>query len=121
MRPLGDAAERFAGAADAMAARIDRMLSADAIDRVAASRIDQALMKTERAFLDAAGLPGRPWYRHQLFAPKPTYEPEILPGVSESLRARDGKQLATQVAHLVAALDRAAARLASDLDARGSR
>jgi N-acetylated-alpha-linked acidic dipeptidase len=95
MRPLGDAVDRFAAAADAMAARIDRMLSTDAVDRVVASRIDQALMKTERAFLDAAGLPGRPWYRHQLFAPKPTYEPEILPGVSEALRARDGKQLAT--------------------------
>ena len=57
-------------------------------------------MKTERAFLDAAGIPGRPWYRHLLFAPKPTYAPEVLPGVTEALDARDPTQLEAQVAHL---------------------
>ncbi len=68
-------------------------------------------MKTERAFLDAAGLPGRPWYRHLLFAPKPTYAAEVLPGVTETLGAHDRKQLDIQVGRLVAALGRAAACL----------
>ena len=120
LRPLTIAADRFAAAAAATDARIDALLAAGAPDRRAAARLDETLLKTERAFLDPAGLPGRPWYRHQLFAPKPSYEPEVLPGVTEALAARDEKQLATQVVHLVAALSRAAAILeavaGSDLD-----
>lgn len=55
--------------------------------------------------------PGRPWYRHVIYAPKPTYAPEVLPGVSEALDAGNLKQLADQVARLATALDRAAAVL----------
>jgi N-acetylated-alpha-linked acidic dipeptidase len=111
LRPLIGAVDRFAAAAAAAEGRIGALLSSDAPDRRAAAQLDEALMKTERAFLDAAGLPGRPWYRHLLFAPKPTYAAEVLPGVTEALAARDKKQLATQVSHLVSALGRAAALL----------
>jgi len=62
----------------------------------------------ERAFLDADGIPGRPWYRHLIYAPKPTYAPEVLPGVAEAIDAGDRARLASQVARLIAALDRAA-------------
>jgi N-acetylated-alpha-linked acidic dipeptidase len=68
-------------------------------------------MNTERAFLHPGGIPGRPWYRHLVYAPKPTYAPEVLPGVAEAIAARDRRRLDTQVAHFVAALDRAAAIL----------
>ena len=111
LRPLASSVDRFASAADAAGRRVDALLAADAPDRRATALLDEVLMKTERAFLDAAGLPGRPWYRHLLYAPKPTYAPEVLPGVAEALEAHDGKQLATQVARLVAALGRAAAIL----------
>jgi N-acetylated-alpha-linked acidic dipeptidase len=111
LRPLIGAAERFDAAAGAMGRRVDALLTADTADRRAAARLDEALIKTERAFLDPAGLPGRPWYRHLLFAPKPTYEPEVLPGVTEALAAGDRSRLDEQVAHLIRALDRAAAAL----------
>jgi len=68
---------------------------------------------TERAFLDPAGIPERPWYRHLLYAPKPTYAAEVLPGVSEALEAKDRARLDGQVAALAAALNRAAAVLAA--------
>ena len=45
--------------------------------------IDPALIAAEGALLDRDGLPGRPWYRHLIYAPKPTYAPEVLPGVAE--------------------------------------
>jgi len=90
---------------------MDALLASGAPDRRAAALLDDALIHTERAFIDTAGLPGRPWYRHLLFAPKPTYAPEVLPGVIESLRAHDRKELSVQVAHLVTALGRAAAIL----------
>jgi len=111
LRPLTAAADRFAAAAKAAGARMDALLASGAPDRRAAALLDDALIHTERAFIDTAGLPGRPWYRHLLFAPKPTYAPEVLPGVIESLRAHDRKELSVQVAHLVTALGRAAAIL----------
>jgi N-acetylated-alpha-linked acidic dipeptidase len=101
----------WAGGAAAAGSRIDALLATDAPDRRSAALLDDTLIKTERAFLDAAGLPGRPWYRHLLFAPKPTYAPEVLPGVTESLEVHDSKQLVTQVARLVTALGHAAALL----------
>ena len=111
LRPLTGAVDRFAAAAAAAGARFDALLANDAPDRRATALLDETLIKTERAFLDPAGLPGRPWYRHLLFAPKPTYAPEVLPGVTEALDAGDDKRLATQVTRLVAALERAAAIL----------
>ena len=111
LRPLASAADRFAAAAAAAGTRVDTLLASDAADRRAASALDDTLIKVERAFLDPSGLPGRPWYRHLVFAPKPTYAPEVLPGIVEAMDVRDGKQLRTQVARLVAALVRAAALL----------
>jgi N-acetylated-alpha-linked acidic dipeptidase len=111
LRPLTAAVDRFSASATTAGARIDALLAGDAPDRRTASLLDEALMKTERAFLDSSGLPGRPWYRHLLFAPRPTYAPEVIPGVTEMLEAHDDKQLVTQVTHLVTALERAAASL----------
>ena len=74
--------------------------------------MDALLVRAERAFLDPAGIPGRPWYRHLIYAPKPTYAAEVLPGVAEALEAGDRKRLDDQVSRLTAALTRAAAVLA---------
>jgi N-acetylated-alpha-linked acidic dipeptidase len=108
LRPLTAAVSRFTASADAARHRMTTLLAADPLDRAAAVRLDESLMRTERAFLDAAGLPGRPWYRHLLFAPQPSYAPEVLPGITEAMEAHDGPQLSTQVGRLVAALGRAA-------------
>jgi N-acetylated-alpha-linked acidic dipeptidase len=111
LRPLTAAVDRFAVAAGGAGTRMDALLATDTPDRSAAVLLNAALIETERAFLDPAGLPGRPWYRHLLFAPKPTYAPEVLPGVAEALATRNAKELSTQVTRLAAALDRAAAIL----------
>jgi N-acetylated-alpha-linked acidic dipeptidase len=111
LRPLTGAVDRFARAAQAAGSRIDALLAGEAPDGGTAARFDAGLMKTERAFLDASGLPGRPWYRHQLFAPKPTYAPEVLPGVTEALTAGNRTLVEIQVTALVRALDRATGQL----------
>jgi N-acetylated-alpha-linked acidic dipeptidase len=92
--------KRFAEAASRAAARQD-------------AGVNAALMKAERALLDPAGIPGRPWYRHQIYAPKFTYAPEVLPGLAEAIDARDAARIAEQEKRLAAALDRAAAALGS--------
>jgi N-acetylated-alpha-linked acidic dipeptidase len=83
-------------------------------DRTALDGINRALMRAERALLDMRGIPGRPWYRHQIYAPKPTYAPEVLPGVAEAVDANDAPRVRQQEENLAAALDRAAAVLKGD-------
>jgi N-acetylated-alpha-linked acidic dipeptidase len=114
LAPARLAASRLAAAADRMARGVDRALGADAADRVRAAAITTALMATERAFTDHDGIPGRPWYRHLIYAPKATYAPEVLPGLAEAIDAGDRERLADQVKHLAAALDRAATRLSME-------
>ena len=93
LRPLDAAADRFAAAADAAGAPDgDAALRRDPRTPGAMAALSRALMSTERAFLDADGIPGRPWYRHLIYAPKPTYAPEVLPGVTEALDAGDRAQ-----------------------------
>jgi N-acetylated-alpha-linked acidic dipeptidase len=114
--------ERLTRAASAVATRAGHAL--DRSDAGALAAINRALMQAERGFLDMQGIPGRPWYRHQIYAPKYTYAPEVLPGLAEALRARDPARIAQQQQRLAAALDRAANALAdsgSGLKAQGSR
>ena len=112
LRAAADAAEKFAAAAEQAGHRVDAMLAAGPPAAPAAAAADSMLMRAERAFLDPAGIPDRPWYRHLLYAPKPTYAAEVLPGVTEAIEAGDRKRLDEQVARLAAALTRAAAILA---------
>jgi N-acetylated-alpha-linked acidic dipeptidase len=107
-----DAAEKFAAAAEEAGHRIDALLAAGPPTAAASAAMDALLIRAERAFLDPAGIPGRPWYRHLIYAPKPTYAAEVLPGVAEALEAGDRRRLEEQVARLADALTRAAAALA---------
>ena len=43
------------------------------------------LLSLERALLDPPGIPGRPWFRHLVYAPLPSYEAETLPAIREAL------------------------------------
>jgi N-acetylated-alpha-linked acidic dipeptidase len=73
--------------------------------------LNARLILVERGLLDPAGIPGRPWYRHLIYAPKYTYAPEVLPGVAEAVDGGDAAHVAAQSARLSAALARAAAAL----------
>ena len=90
---------------------VEHALRASKIDAARAQDLNRALMAAERALTDRAGIPGRPWYRHLIYAPKPTYAPEVLPGIAEAIDAGDRARLTDQVARLAAALDRAGAIL----------
>ncbi len=74
-----------------------------------AERIHKALMKVERALLDPEGLAGRPWFKHLIYAPRPTYKPLVLPALTEAIEAGDSKLANAEVQRLARALNRAAA------------
>lgn len=71
------------------------------------NRINAALMAQERALLDDEGLPDRPWFRHLIYAPMPTYEAETLPGLRHALRAEEEKEWRSEARRLGRALERA--------------
>ena len=47
----------------------DRQEAVRKSDRAQLAKINDALMMAERQFIDARGLRGRAWYKHQIYAP----------------------------------------------------
>ncbi|MDH3530425.1 MAG: folate hydrolase, partial [Acidobacteriota bacterium] len=81
------------------------------------STLDLALYKTERALTSETGLPGRDWFRHQIYAPGfyTGYGVKTLPAVREAIEQRDwdlaGKKIefvANIIENFASEIDRAA-------------
>ncbi len=58
-----------------------------ALDQATIDQVNQVLIQTEKAYLSDAGLPDRPWFKHQLYAPGAYtgYGVKTLPAVRESI------------------------------------
>jgi N-acetylated-alpha-linked acidic dipeptidase len=67
-----------------------------------------ALVGLERALLREEGLPGRPWFRHQVYAPGfyTGYGVKTLPAVREAIEQRDWALVTTQMEIVAKTLDR---------------
>ena len=109
LAPIDAAIARLETAARKMQQRIDAALGTPR--RGATASIDAALIAAERGFIDRDGIPDRPWYRHLIYAPKPTYAAEVLPGIADAIEAGDRARVADQVSRLTAALNRVAGAL----------
>ena len=70
-------------------------------------------MKQERALITSRGLPGRPWFRHQIYAPGLVtgYAVQYLPGIRDAVEQGDEETARTYRDLLLDSL-RAATRLA---------
>jgi N-acetylated-alpha-linked acidic dipeptidase len=77
--------------------------------------LNLALRQAETALLSPAGLPGRPWYRHTIYAPGALtgYAAVVIPGVNEAIDSRNSALAAQQLTELAEALDRAARALSA--------
>ena len=62
-------------------------------------QLDKILMNTERTLTSSAGLPRRPWFKHQIYAPGfyTGYGVKTLPGVREAIEQRNWKEAAEQI------------------------
>jgi N-acetylated-alpha-linked acidic dipeptidase len=103
---LRKSAEQLAAAASAFDEERAKVVSGG--DTAAIASINQRLIRFERAFLDPEGIPGRPWYRHQLYAPKFTYAAQVLPALAEAAESAEPARIAAAEARIVRALERAA-------------
>ncbi|HTS00418.1 MAG TPA: transferrin receptor-like dimerization domain-containing protein, partial [Bacteroidota bacterium] len=72
--------------------------------------LDALYMSFERSLTTAAGLPGRPWYVHAIYAPgKYTgYGVKTLPGVREAIETRKWKEAGEQIVVAAHVLEKAA-------------
>jgi len=56
--------------------------------------VNRLLIESERKFVTQQGLPNRPWYRHQLYAPGfyTGYAAKTMPAVREAMEQKQWKQ-----------------------------
>jgi N-acetylated-alpha-linked acidic dipeptidase len=88
----------------------------------AEATLDDALRQTERAMIREQGLPRRPWFRHQIYAPGyyTGYGVKTLPAVREAIEQRNWAEAEQQIGlvadtinSIAVAIDRATARTQS--------
>ncbi|MEO8927008.1 MAG: transferrin receptor-like dimerization domain-containing protein, partial [Caulobacteraceae bacterium] len=89
-------------AAGAVTLSPDRLAKANAI-----------LQGVEQAMTDERGLPGRPWYRHLIYAPGllTGYGAKTLPGVREAIEGRRWAEATDYIGRTAAVLDAVSGRL----------
>ncbi len=77
------------------------------------ARMSDALSQVERAFLNKEGLPGRPWFKHQLIGPGLTtgYAPWPFPALREAVEKKDKAMFDVESRKVVAALDAGVVKL----------
>jgi N-acetylated-alpha-linked acidic dipeptidase len=66
------------------------------------AKANDAIQRTERALLRDDGLPGREWYRHQIYAPglNTGYAAKTLPGLREAVEAKQWDEANDQAKRL---------------------
>ena len=115
LAPLGRALARLQESAKSYKAAFD---SPDVRARLSSStdtqtKLDQILLNFERSTTRDAGLPRRPWFKHQVYAPGfyTGYGVKTLPGVREAVEQHNWAEAAEQVTLAAQTLERAAAEI----------
>jgi len=88
---LRAAAQAWGAASVALETRAASLVSEDSPRSRVLRRINRALMRQERQLTTRQGIPGRPWFRHQIYAPgiNTGYAAQFLPGIRDALEAGD--------------------------------
>ena len=99
--PVANALARLEVAVRRLDLSVDR-------DYPAIERINQLLYTAEATLLNPRGLPDRPWYRHQIYAPGSFegYGAKTLPAIREAIEYRRYDQVAGAITDLANGLDR---------------
>ena len=112
--PLLNASADLASAAKAFHSALEPIRSGER--KLSESRLrelNQLIFRTERRLIDGRGLPRRPWFRHQIYAPGfyTGYGVKTLPGVREAIEERLWEEAKEQIARTSAALSALAGQI----------
>ncbi|MFZ9262266.1 MAG: transferrin receptor-like dimerization domain-containing protein [Chitinophagaceae bacterium] len=90
---------------------------ADKLDESTLNKLNQLLYQAEQKLLDEKGLPRRPWYRHQIYAPGyyTGYGVKTLPGLREGIEEKNWNETKERIEVLAKALNRFDAALQEGL------
>src|SRR5216684_4259298 len=114
---LSKAAEAYKKAYDEVGARGDLAKASASVQE-----LNHLLMDSERRLTNPEGLPGRTWFKHEIYAPGQYtgYEAKTIPGVREALELKRWKEAEEQVGiaaktlqQEVALINEAAAKLSA--------
>lgn len=108
--PLDNAVAKLAQSTQAY--ELSRSGSA-ALSATQKAELNQLLYQSERCLLSEQGLPRRPWYRHQVYAPGfyTGYGVKTLPGIREAIEERKWAEADEQIRVTAATLDRFSAQI----------
>jgi N-acetylated-alpha-linked acidic dipeptidase len=109
--PAVAAAAEFASAGRDLKQSIDGALDAGGIGPDKAAALNRRIMDVESHWLSPDGIPGRPWFKHMLYAARYTYAHLELPGITEAVEKKDWPTARNETAKLVSALAKNAALL----------
>ena len=96
LTPLYQRIDAFEAAAKALDAATSKALASGQVDAAAAEHVNQSLMQVEHNWCNPDGIPGRPWFKHSLYAARFTYAHLELPGMTEAAEADKWRVVAEQ-------------------------
>jgi N-acetylated-alpha-linked acidic dipeptidase len=123
LKPVLDAIVQFETAGKRLDESASRVLASGTIDADLAALINRGTMQVERNWLNPAGIPGRPWFKHMLYGARYTYAHLELPGLTEAIEKQDWETAKQQADLLRAALENNTAlvnQLNDDLNKSGA-
>lgn len=96
--PMQNAVSRLKEGAKNLDIEMKRVMETGANDTEIQS-LNQLLKSTERLMTNNNGLPRRPWYRHQIYAPgfHTGYGVKTLPGIREAIEQKDWDEASEQI------------------------
>ena len=105
----------FQQAGSDLNAAVAQALAKGPVDAELAAHVNRGMMQVESNWANPEGIPGRPWFKHTLYAARFTYGHLELPGLTEAIEKRDWKEAQRQARILAEALARNAALLRETL------
>ena len=109
--PLLRAVQEFEAAGRQLNQAIERRLAEGGVDGRLSERVNRKLMQVESNWLNPVGIPGRPWFKHTLYAARYTYAHLELPGLTEAVEQGNWPEARRQARVLEDALARNTALL----------
>jgi N-acetylated-alpha-linked acidic dipeptidase len=96
--PLENGAAALAKSAD----RYEKALAKSTLAGRDLASLNARLIQMERGLTDPVGLPRRPWFRHQLYAPGfyTGYDVKTIPGVREAIEQKQWAEAETEIARV---------------------
>ena len=95
---LQNAVRKIEQSANTLDGEIRRVLESG-LTRAQQAAVNQELISTERLMTNDEGLPRRPWFRHQVYAPGfyTGYGVKTLPGIREAIEQRNWEEASEQI------------------------